>query len=129
MYVKTIICEVGTNLKRDFSIAQTKWDNLKNINGFIAQIGGWNNINNNQAYIISLWKNKETLTYFMNHFHDQLIENSQQNKTYQSIKIHYFNKNISLHQFKEAIDKNFIIIDTKKILLENSWTILSQNIQ
>ncbi|MCK6073908.1 YdbC family protein [Paenibacillus silvae] len=45
MLIKIIKCIVNEDSKSIFHFAQTKWTELKLISGFIAQVGGWNQIN------------------------------------------------------------------------------------
>jgi len=52
MYIKWIVCKVPTSKKKQFSIAQEKWNKMAKANGFIAQTGGWNLKNTNEACII-----------------------------------------------------------------------------
>jgi heme-degrading monooxygenase HmoA len=91
MYIKWIVCEVPIAKKKQFTIAQEKWKRTAESDGFIAQIGGWDLKNVNEAHIIVFWKNKNSLLYFMEHLHDTIFLDNHQNTTYSSITINYFN--------------------------------------
>ncbi len=91
MYIKWIVCTVPKNKKEAFSKAQEKWVKTKEAKGFIAQTGGWNLKNLNEACIISFWKDKESLTNFMNHIHNKIFIKNKQSTSYTSISVSYFN--------------------------------------
>lgn len=91
MYIKWIVCTVPNSKKEEFSIAQEKWNKTAEANGFLAQTGGWNIKNTNEACIIAFWKNKESLQNFMTNLHDVIFTNNNQISTYSSIKVGYFN--------------------------------------
>ena len=130
MFIKNIICDVDPNLKNAFSIAQSKWNDLKNCNGFMAQFGGWNSKNKHQAFITSVWENEEFYNNFMNNTHDLIVKNSNQNKTYISIKVTFHLSDKSEDDFVKSIQKSikdkFFYIDTIKVLLVESWIVLDQ---
>lgn len=89
MFLKHIICQVGSNQKTAFSIAQTKWSVIKNLPGFIAQFGGWSKRSPNKAIIFSLWKSKTDYDFFMEKVHDTVFENNGQTNTYNTIEIQF----------------------------------------
>jgi heme-degrading monooxygenase HmoA len=115
MYIKWIICTVPDNKKEEFSKAQEKWSKTSESDGFIAQTGGWNLKNPSEACIIAFWKDKDSLQNFMDNLHDVIFIDNQQNTTYSSIKITYFesllNIDGSVKSLNKAIQKsNFIRI-------------------
>ncbi|MGG4394826.1 DUF4937 domain-containing protein [Paenibacillus thiaminolyticus] len=68
MLIKMIKCIVNEDSKAVFHHAQTKWEQLKSVSGFIAQLGGWNQImdtnNQKKSYEkieVSLWETDETI--------------------------------------------------------------------
>jgi len=91
MYIKWIVCNVPSQLQKQFLLAQEAWSKTSKSKGFIGQTGGWNIKNTNEACIISFWKNKESLQHFMNNLHDVIFANNNQIATYSSIKVSYFN--------------------------------------
>lgn len=92
MLLKWIVCRVTNEKKIAFSLAQEQWSFLKGAPGFIAQIGGWNLIDQNEACIFGLWENTEAYQYFMDHIHDQIFLHNLQDKTYESISVIISNK-------------------------------------
>ncbi len=96
MYIKWIVCDVKENFRDEFSLAQEKWKAIKNINGFKGQAGGWNLEKTSEACIISFWKDKKSLTYFMEYIHDDIFHDNKQDKTFQSIRIKYFDSKFDL---------------------------------
>lgn len=105
MYIKWIVCEVPTKHKKQFSIAQEKWIKTKEAKGFIAQTGGWNLLNPKEACIISFWKDKESLTNFMNNLHDDIFFQNQQSATYTSITVSYYNSLLTMEGSENSIPK------------------------
>jgi len=104
MYIKWIVCEVPNDKKEQFTIAQEKWKRTAESEGFIAQTGGWNLKNPNEACTIVFWENKESLLYFMEHLHDTIFIDNHQITTYSSITINYFNSLMNM----EGESKNIL---------------------
>ena len=90
MYLKWIVCKVKENEKQNFSEAQGKWERTSEANGFIAQTGGWDLKNKNEACIISFWESKEFLEVFMKDLHNEIIKDNKQANTYSEIFVEYF---------------------------------------
>lgn len=83
MLIKSIICKVSDEKKGLFSAAQEQWSELKALDGFYGQIGGWDE---SEACIVSLWKNMKMYQSFMNDTHDKIFYDSDQQNTYTSCK-------------------------------------------
>ncbi|MCP5061126.1 MAG: DUF4937 domain-containing protein, partial [Ignavibacteriae bacterium] len=58
MCLKWIVCEVENEFRAAFSKAQEEWVDTKNTKGFIAQIGGWDINNSNEACILAFWEDQ-----------------------------------------------------------------------
>ena len=119
MFIKWIICKVENHKKHGFSFAQEKWSEMIKSKGFIAQAGGWNLNNKNEACIISFWDNKESLDYFMINTHDTIFNNTKQVETYSSIEVKYFDSlndiSDNYELLKEGINKaKYLDIKTLK---------------
>lgn len=69
-------------MRKEFSASQEKWKDTTKADGFIAQAGGWNLLNLNEACIISFWKDRESLDWFMQNLHDEIFQNNKQAATY-----------------------------------------------
>ncbi len=117
MFLKHIICTVKPGNRLAFSEAQKTWSKIKGFEGFIAQIGGWNQNDPNEAVILSFWKDKSSLDNFMDKMHDDIFYKSKQLQTYDDIIISYFkfnNHDIGKTIFINEIDivKNLITTNT-----------------
>jgi hypothetical protein len=85
--VKWMVCKVLPHERDKFSLAQVEWIALKEVNGFIGQIGGWDLIENNCACILALWEDLDTYNHFMKKAHDEIFLKFKQNKYYESISV------------------------------------------
>lgn len=92
MIIKWIKCQVDEESKCSFSNAQEKWSKLKNSEGFLGQIGGWDKNNPCEAGILSFWKDYHSYKKFMKYHHDDIFENSNQKHTYQNISVKIYEK-------------------------------------
>ncbi|USN48514.1 MAG: YdbC family protein [Pseudobdellovibrionaceae bacterium] len=90
MLIKWIVCKVIPEHRTSFSKAQEAWQELSDVDGFIAQFGGWDLKNSGDACILGLWKDKESYDQFMNHVHDNVFETNSQENTYESISVGLF---------------------------------------
>jgi len=97
MYIKWIVCDVIERQRENFSIAQNEWYKTKKAGGFIAQAGGWDSKNKNKACIISFWKNKESLDFFMKNTHDIIFNKNEQVNTYSAITVSYFKSKLVMY--------------------------------
>ncbi|MNW30654.1 hypothetical protein D3C74_75460 [compost metagenome] len=112
MLIKMITCKVRDDSKKRFHYAQTKWAELNNVSGFIAQVGGWNIVNTNEAVIIAVWETLEKYNLFMSKIHDQIIARSEQTSSYENIEV-------SLWKTDKIIKHNEIV-NCKYLALENT---------
>jgi heme-degrading monooxygenase HmoA len=87
MILKWIVCKVNMDLKVEFSKAQEQWAALKEVQGFLGQIGGWNLKQPFEACILSFWQDHVSYQNFMSRIHDQIFYQSNQEQTYHSITI------------------------------------------
>lgn len=86
MIVKFINCQVKPSLKPDFSQGQRCWHHTAESDGFIAQVGGWQN---NRAIILALWDSKAAVDSFMQLSHDVIAKNADQQDSYNSLEVDY----------------------------------------
>ncbi|MFC4078268.1 YdbC family protein [Salinithrix halophila] len=87
MLVKWILCDVRREKRTLFSRAQTSWNALRYIEGFLGQVGGWNVNRPWEACVMGFWKDSQSFQRFMIDFHDRIFEGSAQAETYDSIRI------------------------------------------
>jgi hypothetical protein len=91
MFVKFITCHVPKEKVANFHHAQKQWDNVKRVNGFVRQIGGW--VKENDTLIRSFWETKMEYEKFMNDIHDLIVSENNQEKTYTKIEVELFEDN------------------------------------
>lgn len=103
MIVKWIECVVPEELKTRFSDAQEKWNKTKSVPGFIAQVGGWDAVFPEKAYIIAFWENAESLREFMLDGHDQMVDETNQLGTYEKLVINHFSSQTELEGEADSI--------------------------
>lgn len=90
MLLKWIICSTQKESQSRFSEAQEQWAALKDIPGFLGQVGGWSSKHPLQAGILSCWQDEASYQHFMHHLHDGIFQQSQQKETYTSISVTLF---------------------------------------
>ncbi|MGK5506750.1 YdbC family protein [Brevibacillus formosus] len=92
MLIKWITCKVSESQKQSFSLAQEKWRPLEGIEGFLGQIGGWNQDQPLEACILAFWENIHHYQSFMEKEHDPIFHQSGQSETYEAILVELFSK-------------------------------------
>lgn len=102
MLIKSINCKVDEEKKERFSTAQEQWGELKKLEGFHGQIGGWNE---SEAYIVGCWENMKMYQSFMNETHDTIFHSSNQKGTYTSCETELYQSlfDITDTSFVEAL--------------------------
>jgi len=113
MLVKWMKCLVESKNKNLFSSAQMEWASLKGVKGFVAQTGGWNLHNDNEACILSLWEDYTSYLKFMKNIHDAIAGKSRQADTYVSVAAALYNSAFKFN--KDHIDEKEIIGGSKII--------------
>jgi heme-degrading monooxygenase HmoA len=112
MLVKWIKCQVNKSDKDSFSLAQQQWKSLRNAEGFLGQLGGWDQNNPCEAGILSIWKDSTSYRHFMKTIHDGIVDNSEQRSTYTKISVELYEGiyNISLkHSVSDVISEGNIL--------------------
>lgn len=88
MLLKWIVCEVANENRTAFSAAQSQWNQLRGVDGFRGQVGGWDARESPEslrsACIVGLWRDSDAYAIFMSDVHDPLVEASGQAATYAS---------------------------------------------
>ncbi|MFG0212869.1 YdbC family protein [Brevibacillus porteri] len=92
MLIKWITCKVSESQKQSFSLAQEKWRPLEGIEGFLGQIGGWNQDQQLEACILAFWEDIQHYQSFMEKDHDPIFHQSGQSQTYEAISVKLFSK-------------------------------------
>lgn len=102
MLIKSINCKVDEEKKERFSTAQEQWGELKELEGFHGQVGGWNE---SEAYIVGCWENMKMYQKFMNETHDKIFYDSNQKGTYTSCETELYQSlfDITDTSFVEAL--------------------------
>ncbi|MTI32345.1 DUF4937 domain-containing protein [Xanthovirga aplysinae] len=105
MYVKWIVCQVEEDKKESFSEAQVEWIKIGQSQGLMGQVGGWNKNRENEACIISFWKNKSALERFMQTLHDEVFERNRQADFYSNISVSYFNGKMPMVGMEKSLNE------------------------
>ncbi|MFC8684180.1 YdbC family protein [Brevibacillus porteri] len=92
MLIKWITCKVSESQKQSFSLAQEKWRPLEGIEGFLGQIGGWNQDQQLEACILAFWEDIQHYQSFMEKDHDPIFHQTGQSQTYETISVKLFSK-------------------------------------
>lgn len=87
MLLKWIMCRVSEPLRVPFSAAQSKWNQLSKVPGFLGQFGGWNLKSNEEACIVAMWEDESHYKQFMRQQHDKIVRHNDQMTTYESIDV------------------------------------------
>lgn len=86
MLIKKIICEVKKDHAIAFALGQERWKEIKHIDGFVAQYGGWSE-SEHKAFIIGFWRSRLSYNEFMEKCHDLIYEKTGQGGTIESIDV------------------------------------------
>ncbi|PAE88791.1 YdbC family protein [Shouchella clausii] len=110
MFIKHITCKVKKEKKDVFSNGQAKWGYLKGLEGFVGQIGGWSDKQENTAYIFSLWQDKKDYLHFMKNEHDKVAFLTGQEGSISSIHIELFEEKFGICEdnINDFINGNYI---------------------
>ncbi|WP_445430184.1 YdbC family protein [Bacillus atrophaeus] len=120
MLIKEMKCEVEAAHKEAFSKAQSRWEELKYVNGFIKQAGGWRKNENGMftAIVVGVWEDQQTYEEFMTNEHDRIYANTKQRGTFRSIQV-------KLYQEKPPVDTERFLM-ASNVQREPGWTIQRQ---
>ncbi|GET26064.1 DUF4937 domain-containing protein [Prolixibacter sp. NT017] len=105
MYIKWIVCQVNEGMKDAFSRAQEQWISTAQAEGFIAQTGGWNIADENEACIIAFWVSRGHAERFMASLHDRIVEENRQSETYHAINVAYFDGLLEMEGQAASLDE------------------------
>ncbi|MBM7588126.1 heme-degrading monooxygenase HmoA [Bacillus pakistanensis] len=92
MLIKWVKCQVDFDKQALFSEAQKEWKALRNVDGFIGQVGGWDEKNPVEAGILAFWENEDSYQRFMKYIHDGIFYKSNQRSTYRKISVRVYEK-------------------------------------
>lgn len=90
MLMKWIVCDIELEDRSRFSEAQEFWKPISRSPGFVAQFGGWDAMNSQEACILSLWKDQKSFDRFMSEVHDSITNLNSQADTYKSVDVNFF---------------------------------------
>ncbi len=90
MLFKWMVCQILDENRIAFSNAQQLWNSIAPASGFLFQFGGWDSKSPGSACIMGIWKDQEHYQNFMETIHDKVTEKSQQEKTYESLKVSFY---------------------------------------
>ncbi|MFS0553523.1 YdbC family protein [Brevibacillus sp. 179-C9.3 HS] len=119
MLIKWITCKVTESQKQSFSLAQEKWRPLEGIEGFLGQVGGWNQHQPLEACILTFWEGMDHYQSFMEKDHDPIFHQTGQSQSYEAISVQLFSTITDMDErnILDAIDSGQIlrVANTKEI--------------
>ncbi len=126
MHIKRIICEVKEGFEKEFSVAQEQWVEIRGIDGFIGQIGGWDLNRSRTAYIIGFWKAEYYLKQFMKNIHDKIFFKNSQSEFYDSIRVNHFD---SLSVMDDSYNSLLEALNYAKVLQVTEYIVRSEKVE
>ncbi len=87
LLVKWIVCDVAPTSRNEFSQAQEGWAVLSGEDGFVCQVGGWDEKSPDTACVLAVWTDAEAYERFMCDHHDAILRASGQPDTYRSVRV------------------------------------------
>jgi Domain of unknown function (DUF4937 len=87
LMIKWIVCDVAPTRRVEFSRAQELWAVLRAEDGFVCQVGGWDEKSHDTAGVLAVWKDAEAYERFMRDHHDAIVRTSGQQDTYRSVRV------------------------------------------
>ena len=87
LLIKWIVCDVAPARRDEFSLAQEGWAVLKGEEGFVCQVGGWDEKSPDTARVLAVWTDAEAYERFMRDHHDAIASASGQQDTYRSVRV------------------------------------------
>ena len=87
LFVKWIVCDVAPTKRDEFSQAQEGWALLRGEEGFVCQVGGWDERSPDTAGVLAVWTVAESYERFMRDHHDAIVRASGQQETYRSVRV------------------------------------------
>lgn len=105
MIVKFIVCEVRPERQEQFARGQEAWKELRRLDGFCGQVGGWMQANPNTAVIVAFWRDQTSYDRFMGEVHDEVFEKNGQKGTYTTSEVTLWNRVIDIPGTHAAVDR------------------------
>jgi quinol monooxygenase YgiN len=96
MLIKVITCKVKEEFREAFYEEQKIWSALSPLYGFLGQTGGWSTKNPLKARIFAFWEDQKAYQYFMDHVHDEVLINSKQDSTHESIVVSLYKEVVKI---------------------------------
>jgi len=97
------MCRVPEEKRESFSRAQQQWSALRDVQGFVAQFGGWNAADPTEACIVGLWKDRVSYTAFMDNIHDEIYLSGGQQETFDRATVTVMEKMLSVGDFERLL--------------------------
>jgi heme-degrading monooxygenase HmoA len=76
--------------KQPFSRGQEQWRDVKGVDGFLGQAGGWNVSDPAEAVILAFWRDDAAYRAFMENHHDPIFARTKQRQTYARIRVELY---------------------------------------
>ncbi len=88
--MKFITCVVPRENRSRFSIGQEAWAALADVDGFVAQTGGWSCGDDNLAVIVAFWESADAYESFVQEVHDVIFESNGQEGSFGETSVALF---------------------------------------
>lgn len=83
MIVKLFRCTTPDATRDMFHVEQqVRWRALRDVDGFVAQVGGVDRTNPNRVTILGFWRDSDAYARFMGDAHDRIFLSGDQGETY-----------------------------------------------
>lgn len=96
MIIKKIMCNVKEGCNETFHKQQEQWYPLREVEGFLGQIGGWSITHPSTAYVYAFWENQAAYDRFMEKEHDAIFIDSFQENSYDSIDVRLYEERLQI---------------------------------
>jgi hypothetical protein len=87
LMIKWIVCDVAPTRRVEFSRAQELWAVLRPEDGFVCQVGGWDEKSPDTAGVLAVWTDAEAYERFMCDSHDAIVCAPGQQETCRSVRV------------------------------------------
>ena len=85
--IKWIVCDVAPTRRVEFSRARELWAVLRPEDGFVCQVGGWDEKSPDTAGVLAVWTDAEAYERFMRDSHDAIVCAPGQQETCRSVRV------------------------------------------
>ena len=118
MYLKLILCYVKKENQAEYTLRQAAWDDIKNVDGLIFQLGGWNTKDEEIACKLALWESEQHYSDFHLNIHDSLAAKAGHQHLYYKIETAFFN---IISPFSSGVKLQAVLQNSSFVRLADCW--------